>query len=216
MFTLNPALPFPPPSHGGCTCCSAFPAGTPYSFPHTHQPAGNFGWKSNPGRATVRLAWRGVSHSKEKTLCEAQFAALLSRNKGVLVCGRQTLAVNCRIPPSRLEAVAPLSARWGSLQTCWAIFPAFSDYFSSLAPIHSAVGWLDLTLTVYFLVIAILGQMPFRHWSSSSNNLLYSSRPWISVKLTSEKPSHLQLDAGSVCFVLASFFSIIFLVLFCQ
>lgn len=179
-----PAIPTAVPRRLYLLLC--FPNWHPVLLPpalaaHTHQPAGNFGWKSNPGRATVRLARRGVPHSKEKALCEAQFAALLSRDKGVLVCGRQMLAVNCRTPPSRLEAVAPLSARWGSLQTCWAIFRAFSDYFSSLAPIHSAVGWLDLTLTVYFLVIAILGQMPFRHWSSSSNNLLYCSRLWISV-----------------------------------
>lgn len=69
---------------------------------------------------------------------------------------------------------------------------------------------LDLTLSVCFLVTAILGQMPFRHWSNSSDNLLSCSRPWPSVKLTSEKSSHLQLDAGRISFVLPSLFSIFF------
>jgi len=82
-----------------------------------HQPTGSFGWNNNPRRATVRLAWGGVPHSKEKALCETRFAALLSRDKDVLVCGHQMLAVNCRIPPSRLEALPLLLTHQGFLQT---------------------------------------------------------------------------------------------------
>lgn len=70
-----------------------------------------------PGRATVRLARGGVPHSKEKALCETPFAALVGRDGAVPVCGRRTLAVNGRIPPSGLEAVPPLSPHRGSLQT---------------------------------------------------------------------------------------------------
>lgn len=74
---------------------------------------------------------------------------------------------------------------------------ASSSAGGSLAQFHSAVGcWISPS--VCFLVTAILGQMPFRHWSNSSDNLLSCSRPWTSVKLTSEKPSHLQLNAGRI------------------
>lgn len=114
VFTLNPALSFPAPLHGSCTCCSTFWTDTPAPSPVLAAPCtGNFGWKNIPGCATIRLAQGGVPWSKEKALCEMQFAAFLSRDEGVWFV---------------------------AMSACWELPTASPSAGGSLAQIHSAVS----------------------------------------------------------------------------